>query len=87
MLIARHHYHRHLVLQRAVDAHASLQHADGGVQQDGLRPAGDQRVAGRHVDGERLVPGLDEGRARLAVELLARQRLNPATIPDGDDMM
>src|SRR5262249_10413486 len=49
-----------------------------GVQQHRLRPAGDQRVAGSHVDGERLVPGLDEGRAGLVVEFLTRQRL-----PDG----
>src|SRR5262249_53754846 len=61
-----------------VDAHASLQHADAGVHQHRLRPAGHQRVAGRHVDRERLVPGLHEGRAGFVVELLARQRL-----PDG----
>ena len=79
---ARHDHHRHFVLHGAVDAHASLQHADAGVQQDRLRPAGDQRVAGRHVDGERLVPGFDEGRPGLVVELLPRQRLpDAATIP------
>ena len=72
---ARHDHHRHFVLHGAMHAHASLQHADAGVQQDGLRPAGHQRVAGRHVDGERLVPGFHEGRPGLVVELLARQRL------------
>ena len=75
---ARHDHHRHFVLHRAMDAHASLQHPDAGVQQHRLRPAGDQRVAGGHVDRERLMPGFDEGRARLVVELLARQGL-----PDG----
>ena len=71
----RHHDHRHFVLHGAVHAHAPLQHADAGVQQDRLRAAGDQRVAGRHVDGEGLVPGLDEGGPGLVVELLARQGL------------
>src|SRR5262249_39165305 len=76
--LARHDHHGHLVLHGAVDAHASLQHTDAGVQQHRLRPSGHQRVAGGHVDRERLVPGLDEGRAGLVVELLTRQRL-----PDG----
>jgi hypothetical protein len=29
------------------------------ADQHGLQPAGDHRVAGRHVDGERLVPGIE----------------------------
>ena len=70
----RHDDHRHFVLQGAMDAHASLQHADAGVQQDRLWPPGHQRVAGRHVDGERLMPGFNEGRPGLVVQLLARQR-------------
>ena len=71
----RHDDHGHFVLHGTVHAHAPLQHADAGMQQDRLRAAGDQRVAGRHVDGERLVPGLHESRAGLVVELLARQGL------------
>ena len=70
----RHDDHGHFVLQGAMDAHASLQHADAGVQQDRLWPPGHQRVAGRHVDGERLMPGFNEGRTGLVVQLLARQR-------------
>jgi hypothetical protein len=70
---ARHHHHRYLGLHGAMDAHASLQHSDAGVQQHRLRPPGHQRVAGRHVDGERLMPGFDEDRTGLVVELLPRQ--------------
>ena len=70
----RHDDHWHFVLHGAVHAHASLQHADAGVKQDRLRPSGDQRVAGRHVDGERLMPGFNEGGPGLVIELLARQR-------------
>ena len=73
--LARHHHHRHFVLHGAMNAHAPLQHANGGVQQDGLRAAGHQRVAARHVDGDGLVPGFYEGRPGGVVELLACQRL------------
>ncbi len=69
----RHHDHRHLGLQRAMDAHAALQQPDAGMHQDRLRPAGDQRVAGRHVDGERFVPAIDIGRTLPVAELLPHQ--------------
>ena len=71
----RHDHHRHFVLQGAVDAHASLQHADTGMQQHRLRPLRDQRVSGRHVDRQRLVPGLDKSWSGLVLDVLPRQRL------------
>jgi hypothetical protein len=74
----RHDHHGYFVLQGAMDAHAPLQHADAGVQQDRLWPAGDQRVARGHIDGESLVPGFDKDRTGPVLDLLARQGL-----PDG----
>ena len=72
--LARHHDHRDFRLQRAVHAHRALQEADAGMDQHGLRPAGHQRVAGRHVDGEGLVPAVDIGRAGAVAGLLPHQR-------------
>ena len=72
---ARHDQHRYFILQCAVNAHAALQDADGCMQQNGLWPSSDQRVAGGHVHGERFVPALDEGRPCKPAKLLAGERL------------
>ena len=71
---ARHHDHWNFGLQRAVHTHAALQKADAGMYQHGLRPAGHQRVTGRHVDGEGLVPAVDKSRTLAVAGLLPHQR-------------
>ena len=78
---ARHHDHRDFRLQRAVHAHRALQEADASMDQHGLRPAGHQRVAGRHVHGERLVPAIDIGRPARLPAFAAPGLPRPGTIP------
>ncbi len=71
-------HHRDAREQRAVDGHGALEETGGGVQQDALRPAFDQSVAGGHADGDGLVGQVKVLRAGQSVAVAAGEGL-----PDG----
>ena len=73
--LARAHQHGHLADHGAVHAHAALQQADAGVQQDRLHAARHPGVPAGHVHRQGLVPAVDVLRPRRLVDLLAGQGL------------
>ncbi len=61
--------------QRPVDRRRALEQSGRRVQQDPLRAAGDQAVAGRHADRDGLVGEVEVGGGRVAVAVTPGQGL------------